>query len=88
MTVAVNGTHQMPNCNFNGDTLVSFPRFFTNDGIKDDPIQNTGTIRNQQMERTVSTRKFRLGLILDALLHAGHINKQQYQKLVKKYFPL
>ena len=26
--------------------------------------------------------------ILDALLHAGHINKQQYQKLVKKYFPL
>ena len=25
--------------------------------------------------------------ILDALLHAGHINKQQYQKLVKKYFP-
>ena len=26
--------------------------------------------------------------ILDALLHAGHINKQQCQKLVKKYFPL
>ena len=26
--------------------------------------------------------------ILDALLHAGHMNKQQYQKLVKKYFPL
>ena len=26
--------------------------------------------------------------ILDALLHAGHINKPQYQKLVKKYFPL
>ena len=26
--------------------------------------------------------------ILDALLHAGHINKQQYKKLVKKYFPL
>ena len=26
--------------------------------------------------------------ILDVLLHAGHINKQQYQKLVKKYFPL
>ena len=26
--------------------------------------------------------------ILDALLHAGHINKQQYQKFVKKYFPL
>ena len=25
--------------------------------------------------------------ILDALLHSGHINKQQYQKLVKKYFP-
>ena len=26
--------------------------------------------------------------ILDALLHAGHINKQEYQKLVKKSFPL
>ena len=26
--------------------------------------------------------------ILDALLHAGHMNKQQYQKLVKKYFPI
>ena len=26
--------------------------------------------------------------ILDALLHAGHINTQQHQKLVKKYFPL
>ena len=26
--------------------------------------------------------------ILDALLHAGHINNPQYQKLVKKYFPL
>ena len=26
--------------------------------------------------------------ILDALLHAGHMNKGQYQKLVKKYFPL
>ena len=26
--------------------------------------------------------------ILDALLHAGHISKPQYQKLVKKYFPL
>ena len=27
-------------------------------------------------------------IILDALLHAGHMNKGQYQKLVKKYFPL
>ena len=26
--------------------------------------------------------------ILDALLHSKHMNKQQYQKLVKKYFPL
>ena len=26
--------------------------------------------------------------ILDALLHWNHIIKQQYQKLVKKYFPL
>ena len=26
--------------------------------------------------------------ILDALLHSNHINKGQYQKLVKKYFPL
>ena len=26
--------------------------------------------------------------ILDALLHSKHINKGQYQKLVKKYFPL
>ena len=26
--------------------------------------------------------------ILDALLHARHMNKPQYQKLVKKYFPL
>ena len=26
--------------------------------------------------------------ILDALLHAGRMNKPQYQKLVKKYFPL
>ena len=26
--------------------------------------------------------------ILDALLHAGHMNKAQYQKLVKKYFPI
>ena len=25
--------------------------------------------------------------ILDALLHAGHMNKAQFQKLVKKYFP-
>ncbi len=25
--------------------------------------------------------------ILDALLHSKHINKQQYQHLVKKYFP-
>ena len=24
--------------------------------------------------------------ILDALLHSNHINKQQYQQLVKKYF--
>ena len=27
-------------------------------------------------------------IILDALLHAGHMNKGQYQKLVKKYFLL
>ena len=26
--------------------------------------------------------------ILDALLHSNHMNKGQYQKLVKKYFPL
>ena len=26
--------------------------------------------------------------ILDALLHSKHMKKQQYQKLVKKYFPL
>ena len=26
--------------------------------------------------------------ILDALLHAGHMKKGQYQILVKKYFPL
>ena len=26
--------------------------------------------------------------ILDALLQAGHMNKGQYQKLVKKYFQL
>ena len=26
--------------------------------------------------------------ILDALLHANHINKQQYGQLVKKYFAL
>ena len=26
--------------------------------------------------------------MLDALLHAGHMNKPQYQKLVKKYFPI
>ena len=26
--------------------------------------------------------------ILDALLHAKHLNKQQYGKLVKKYFAL
>ena len=32
----------MPNGNFNGDALVSFPRFFTNDRIKDDPIKKNG----------------------------------------------
>ena len=34
--VAVNGTCQMPNW----DALVSFPRLFTKDRFKDDPVQN------------------------------------------------
>ena len=48
------------------------------------------TLINAEMEAGNTSLQIRnMGQsILDALLHAGHINKQQYQKLMKKYFPL